>query len=105
MDVLFLISIFRLYTGFKMSIEHNFVRKNLLLSAYFSWDSRLSLREMDKTFKFSGLVGYENSYLDSVFRYSKVFRVHAISHDAAGAVQAHSSKGPGYCYMTGRGPN
>ena len=26
-------------------------------------------------------------------------------HDAAGAVRAHSGKGPGYCYMIGRGPN
>ena len=43
--------------------------------------------------------------MDSVFRYSKVFRLHAILHDAAGAVRAHSGKGPGYCYMIGRGPN
>ena len=60
---------------------------------------------MDQKFKFGGLIGYGNSYLDSVFRYSKVFRLHAILHDAAGAVRAHSGKGPGYCYMIGRGPN
>ena len=104
MDVLFLISVFRLYPGLKMSFEHNTVRKNLFLSACFCWDSRLSLREMDQKFPFGGLIGYGNSYLDAVFRYSKVFRLHAILHDAAGAVRAHSSKGPGYCYMIGRGP-
>ena len=60
---------------------------------------------MDQKFKFGGLIGYGNSCLDSVFRYSKVFRLHAILHDAAGAVRAHSGKGPGYCYMFGRGPN
>ena len=60
---------------------------------------------MDQKFKFGGLIGYGNSYLDSVFRYSKVFRLHAILHDAAGAVPAHSCKGPGYCYMIGGGPN
>ena len=60
---------------------------------------------MDQKFKFGGLIGYRNSYLDSVFRYSKVFRLHAILHDAAGAVRSHSGKGPGYCYMIGRGPN
>ena len=43
--------------------------------------------------------------MDSVFRYSKVFRLHAILHDAAGAVRVQSGKGPGYCYMIGRGPN
>ena len=69
-----------------MTFEHNSVRKNLFLSACFCWDSRLSLHEMDQKFKFGGLIGYGISYLDSVFRYSKVFRLHAILHDAAGAV-------------------
>ena len=105
MDVLFLISAFRLYPGLKMSFEHNSVRKNLFLSACFFRDSGLSLREMDQKFKFGGLIGYGNSYLDSVFRYSKVFRLQAILHGAAGAVRSHSGKGPGYCYMIGRGPN
>ena len=105
MDVLFLISVFRLYPGLKMTFKHNSVRKNLFLSACFCWESGLSLREMDQKFKFGGLIGYGNSCLDSVFRYSKVFRLHAILHDAAGAVRAHSGKGPGYCYMIGRGPN
>ena len=105
MDVLFLMSIFRLCPGFKKSFVHNSVRKNLFLSACFCWDSRFSLREMDQKFKFGGTIGYGDSYLDSVFRYSKVFRLHAILHDAAGAVRVHSGKGPGYCYMIGRGPN
>ena len=48
MDVLFLISVFRLYPGFKMTFEHNSVRKNLFLSACFCWDSGLSLHGMDQ---------------------------------------------------------
>ena len=88
-----------------MSFEHNSVRKNLFLSASFCWDSRLSLLEMDQKLKFGGLIAYGNSYMVSVFRYSKVFRLHALLHDAAGAVEAHSDKGPGYCYIIGRGPN
>ena len=75
-----------------MSYEHNSVRRNLFLSACICCDSRLSLHEMDQKSKFGGLIGYGNSYLDSVFRYSKVFRLHAVSHDAAGAVRLHSSK-------------
>ena len=90
MDVFFLMSIFRLYPGLKKSFEHKKVRKNLFLSACFCWDSRLSLREMDQKIKFGGTIGYGDSYLDSVFRYSKVFRLHAILHDAAGAVRVHS---------------
>ena len=105
MDVLFLTSVFRLYPGIKMTFEHNSVRKHLFLSACFCSDSGFSLREVDQKFKFGGLIGYGNSYLDSIFRYSKVFRLNAILHDAAGAVRAHSGKGPGYCYMIRRRPN
>ena len=105
MDVLFLSTVFRLYPGLKMTFKHNSVRKNLFLSACFCWDSELFLREMDQKFKFGGLVGYGISWLDSVFCYSKVFRLHAILHDAAGAVRSHSGIGSGYCYMIGRGPN
>ena len=88
-----------------MSVEHNKFRKNLFLSACFSWNFRLSLRDMDQKFPFGGLIGYRNSYFDSVFQQSKVFRLHAILHDAAGAVRTHGGKGPGYCNMIGRGPN
>ena len=105
MDVLFLSSVFRLNPGLKKTLEHNSVRKNLFLSACFCWDFSLSLCEMDQKFKFGGLIGYRNSYLDSIFCYSKVFRLHAILYDAAGVVRAHRNKEPGYCYMIGRGPN
>ena len=92
-------------TGIKMSFEDHSVRENFFLSACFCWDSRLSLRELDQIKIIGGTIGYGNSCLDSVFRYSKVFRLHAILHDAAGAVRSHSGKGPGYCYMIGREPN
>ena len=98
-------STFRLYPGLKMSFEHNSVRKNLFLSACFCWDCRLSLREMDQKFKFGGTIGYGDLYLEFLYRHFKVFRLHALLHDAAGAVRAHSVKGPGYCYMIGWGPN
>ena len=105
MDALSIISVFRLYPGLKMSSEHNSVRKNLFLKACFCWDSSLSSCEIDQKFNFGGLIGYGNYYLDSVFRYSKIFRLHAILHVAAGAVRSHTGKGPGYCYMIGRGRN
>ena len=99
MDVFFLNSVFRFYPGLKKSFEHTSVRKNLFLSARFWWVSGLSLREMDQKFEFGGLIGYGNSCLESVFRYYKVYRLHAIQNDATGAVGSHSGKGPGYCYM------
>ena len=53
---------------------------------------------MDQKIKFGGIIGYGDSYLKFLFRHFKVFRLHAILHDTAGAVRAHSGKGPGYCY-------
>ena len=75
-----------------MSFEHNSVRKNFFLSACFFWVSGICLREMEQKFNTGGLIGYGNSCLDSVFRYSKVFRRNAMLHDAAGAVRAHTGK-------------
>ena len=88
-----------------MSFEHSSVWKILFLSACFSWDSGLCLRDMDQKSKFGGPIANGNSFLDSVFRHSKVFRLHAILHDAAEALRTHSGKGLGYCYTIGRGPN
>ena len=95
MVVLFLMSFFRLYPGFKMSLQHNGTRKNLILSAFFCWHSRLSLREMDQNFKLGGTIGHGDSYLEFLFRHFKVFGLHAILHDAAEALRAHSGEGPG----------
>ena len=75
-----------------MSFEHNSVRKNLFLSASFCWGSRLSLSEMEQKFKNDGTIGYGDSYLDSVFRNSKSFRLHSILHDTARAVRLQNGK-------------
>ena len=106
MDFLFLMSTFRLYLRLNMSFEHSGVRKkNFFLSACFCWDSRLSLREIDKKFKFGGTIGYGDSYLEFLIRLFKVFRLQAKLHDAAGPLRELSGKGLGYCYMIGGGPN
>ena len=78
----------------KLSFENKSVRKNLFLSACFCWDSRQSLREMDQIFKFGGTIVYGDSYLEFFFRHFKILRLHAKLHEAAGAMRAHSVKGP-----------
>ena len=105
MDVFFLVSIFRLYPGLRISFEHNIVRKNLFQSACFCGDCRLFLREMDQKFKTGGTIDYGHSFLEFSFRQFQVLRLHAILHDAAGGVQAHSGKALGYYYVIGWGPN
>ena len=62
----FRMSIFRLYSGLKLSFEHYSARKNLFLFACRCWDAILSLREMDYNFKFGGAIGDEYSYLECI---------------------------------------
>ena len=98
-------SILLLYPGFEKSFERNSVRKNLFLSACFCWASRLFLREMDQKVVFGGTIGFGDSFPEYLFHDFKLFRLHAILHDAVGAVRAHSGEVPGYGYMIGRGPS
>ena len=95
---------FPIVLGIQKVIWTQNARKIQFLSASRCWDARFSLREMDQEFEFGGIIGYGDSYMRFVICHSKIFRLHAILKDAAEAVRSHSSKGPGYCCMTGRGP-
>ena len=105
MDVPFLMSILRLYPGLQISAEHNSVCKNFLLSAYFCWDCRHFLNEMDQKLKFGGTIGYGDSYSEFLIRQFKVFRLHSTLHDASRAVRTHSGKRSEHFHMTGRRRN
>ena len=75
------------------------------MAACYIWNDGVSLQEIDQNFLFGWIIVYRNSYLDSILCYSKVFWLHAILHDAAGAVRSHTGKVPGYCYMIWQSPN
>ena len=47
---------------------------------------------------YGGLIGFDNSRLDSLLKRSKVLRLHAALHDAAGFIKDCRNKGPGYVY-------
>ena len=79
MDVLFLMTIFRLYSGWKLSFEpKQKCTQRLSLSACFCWDSRFSLREVDQKFKVAETIGYAVWYLEFLFCHFKVFRLDAL---------------------------
>ena len=99
MDVLLLVNFFRYYLSLKLTFRHNSARK-----IHYIWNDIVSRREIDQTFSFGGLIGYENSYLYSILCYSKIFTLQATLHGAAGAVRSHTGKGPAYCYMIGQSP-
>ena len=60
---------------------------------------------MDQKVVFRGTVGYGASYLEFSFRHFNVIRLQAKLTDAAGAVSAHSGKGPGHRCMIRGGPS
>ena len=103
MEVLFLMSFFRVYSRSKLSFEHSGVRKNLFFSSFCCWDARFSSFELDQKSNFAGTIGYWCSYLVFLFRHFKLFRLHAKIHVAAGARGADSSRFRGYLDMIGRG--
>ena len=39
---------------------------------------------MEQKFLLGGIIGYGDSYLEFLFRHFKVFRLHAVLHDAIG---------------------
>ena len=102
--VFFLLNNFRYSPGVKLSFERKSVRKNLFLTKFRSWGHKFILSEMDRTFKFGGIIGYADTYSEFVFCHSKVFRIHAFLNDAAETVPSDTSKGLCYCYLIDRGP-
>ena len=93
MDVILLVSFYRYYLGLKLHFRHNGARKKSFLSSCYIGNEKVSLLEVDQKFPFGGINVYRISYLDSILCYSKVFRLHAKLHDAAGAVRSHNGKG------------
>jgi len=56
-------------------------------------------QSIDSFAPYGSLIGMGNSWLDTIFKYSKLLRVHAALHDAYGLCRAQRDVGPGYCYM------
>ena len=48
---------------------------------------------MDQKLPFGGLIGYENSCMDTFFANYKIFRLPAILHDSAGSVKSTTKNG------------
>ena len=76
-----------------MSFDHNSVRKNLFLFLVHVSVGILDFLHVRRT-KNLNLVEPLVMETRTLFRHFKVFRLHAILHDAAGPMRAHSGKGP-----------
>ena len=105
MDIVTLLNFFSCYGSIFPMFPNNEQQKNCFLAACKSWDQNINLEEIDQNFPHGGLIGYGNSILDFFLARSKVFRLHAILHNSAGAVKATTNQGPGYCYMLPQFPS
>ena len=77
----------------------NTKRKNFFLATCKSIQSDVDLEMIDLLCPFGGLIGIGNSPLENVLGNFKIFRLHAIFHDAAGFMLTNMGCGPGYCYI------
>ena len=105
MNVQKLNGILRNFDLIKHDFSSNTKRKNYFLCTCIDLDPNINLKEMNQKFPFGGLIGHGNSCMDYFFANSKIFRLHAILHDAAGSVTSTTYKGPGYCYVLPRFPS
>ena len=105
MDIVTLLNIFNCYSSIFPMFPNNEKRKTCFLAACKIWDQNINLEEIDQNFPHGGLIGYGNSILDFFLARSKVFRLHAILHNSAGAIKATTNQGPGYCYMLPQFPS
>lgn len=72
------------------------------------WSKKSQITSLDKDIDweqvniqtpFGGIIGRGDSKLDQFLSWSKVMRLHAVVHDAAGYMKREFSCGPGYCYV------
>lgn len=85
----------------KSQFPENTKRKNYFLAACAFWLEDEEIVEANEKCPFGGLIGMGNSqlWLENLLNKYKVFRLHAIFHDAAGFVRSEYGTGPGYMYV------
>ena len=79
-------------------------RKNAFLAVCYSLNNEINLRYVNELAEFGGLIGPGNSNFDFFFKFFKVFRLHAIFHDAFGFMKSNYNVGPGYVYAISKKP-
>ena len=79
-------------------------RKNAFLAVCYSINNEINLQFVNQFAEFGGLIGPCESKLDHFFKCSKIFRLHAIFHDAFGFMRSTYNVGPGYVYALSEKP-
>ena len=95
--------IHEIYLTMKKTYPENSDRRNYFLATcslfFFSCKNDINYDVPIKLRPYGGLIGIDNSSLDEYLIDSKILRLRAILHDAAGFVHEVFNTGPIYCYM------
>ena len=84
MDIVILVTIFNCSGSILSTFPENEKRQNCFLAASKIWDEKINLEEINQKFPHGGVIGY--GILEFFFARFKVFRLHALLYDSAGAV-------------------
>ena len=84
----------------KKHFEDNTERKNFFLAVCYFHDPIVDLKLINEKAPFGGIIGIGDSKLEKVFGKFKIFKLHAVLHDAAGFMKTNYSMGPGYVYFS-----
>ena len=97
-DIIILHNTFKLELELDPEFKNKTKRHLYFVAACSLFDSDLELPVALKLRPHGGLIGIDDSKLDPFLKHSKVLRLHAVLHDAAGFIKDYSNKGPGYVY-------
>ena len=96
-------NIHEIYLTVKKTYPENSDRRKFFLTAcslfFFSSENDLNYDVAIKLRPYGGLIGIDDSSLDKYLKDSKLLRLHAILHDAAGFADEVHDTSPTYCYM------
>ena len=92
-------NIHEIYEQIKVDYPEYSERFVYCLAASHYLEPDMNLEIVLKLRPYGGLVGIDNSSLDTYLKSYKFLRLHAILHDASGFIAEHSQKGPGFSYV------
>jgi hypothetical protein len=70
----------------------------LFITACLMLHPEMEVEQFVKKYPHGGKIGIGNSWLNVIFKRSKMLRLHAAFHDAFGVMRTEYNIGPGYCY-------
>ena len=92
-------NIHEIYEQIKVDFPDYSERFVYFLATCFYLDPDVNLETALNLRPYGGLMGIDNSSLDTYLKSYKFLRLHAILHDASGFIAEYSQKGPGYSYV------